>query len=82
MKRDHEQEKKFIEGEFQKKIADLEEQLRIARSGFDAERQALEKKRTDMQADYERQLKELRESHSNEVRTMRQDHEKQVRDMK
>lgn len=54
MKRDHEQEKKFIEGEFQKKIADLEEQLRIARSGFDAERQALEKKRTDMQADYER----------------------------
>ncbi len=38
MKRDHEQEKKFIEGEFQKKIADLEEQLKIARSGFDAER--------------------------------------------
>jgi len=38
MKRDHEQEKKFISEEFQKKIAELEEQLKIARSGFEAER--------------------------------------------
>jgi hypothetical protein len=39
----------------------LEEQLKIARQGFDAERQVLEKKRTDMQAGYEKQLKELRD---------------------
>lgn len=38
LKRGHKEDKAYIEQEFNKKIAELEEQLKIARSGFDAER--------------------------------------------
>ena len=45
-----------METDYKSRIAKLEEELKIARSGFDAERQALEKKRTDMQADYGKKI--------------------------
>jgi polyhydroxyalkanoate synthesis regulator phasin len=50
----------FMEKEYKEKIKKLEEDLKIARSGFEAERQALEKKRTDMQADYEKSIAEMK----------------------
>ena len=38
----------YLEAELKKKIVELEAKLKEALSGFDSERQALEKKRTDM----------------------------------
>ena len=43
-----------MENEYKQKIVKLEEDLKISRQGFESERAALEKKRTDMQADYEK----------------------------
>lgn len=40
--------------EYEKKIAQLEADLKEARKGFEHEREILEKKRADMQADYEK----------------------------
>jgi hypothetical protein len=54
----------FLISEHTKKVTVLEEDLKIARQGFEAERNALEKKRTDMQAQYERQIEEMERSHS------------------
>ena len=39
-----------------KRIKQLEEELKEASKGFEAQREILEKKRTDMQEDYEKQI--------------------------
>lgn len=54
LKRKAQADKEHMEREFQKKIEQLEADLKEARKGFENERQILEKKRTDMQEDYER----------------------------
>lgn len=43
-----------IEDNYNKIIEELKADLATARMGFDAERQALEKKKDDMAAEYER----------------------------
>lgn len=45
-----------LDSKYKDQIKQLEADLADARKGFDHERQVLEKKRTDMQADYEKQL--------------------------
>ena len=84
-------DKAFLENEHKKKVTQLEEDLKIARSGFASEREALEKKRTDMQAEYEKQIAEMKNahessvkitkiSHSEEVDMMRTNHKNQLED--
>lgn len=52
-----------METEYKKKIVQLEEDLKLARSGFEGERAMLEKKRTDMQAEYEKTISEMKSGH-------------------
>ena len=47
-KKQAQKDREQLEAEHKKVIVKLEEELKIARQGFDAERNALEKKRTDM----------------------------------
>ena len=47
-------EKEAMEAEYGKKITKLEEELKIARQGFDAERKAIEAKMEEMRAAYEK----------------------------
>lgn len=54
LKAQFKKDKEFLVNEHNKQVTQLEHDLKIARSGFEAEREALEKKRTDMQEDYEK----------------------------
>jgi hypothetical protein len=48
LKAQFKKEKEFLVAEHTKTVKQYEEDLKIARSGFENERAALEKKRTDM----------------------------------
>ena len=82
LKKTHQQDKKFIEDDYKKKIAQLEADLATARQGFEAERQVLDKKRTDMQADYEKKISEMKSEFSSEMSTLKNSHSQEVLTMK
>lgn len=52
MKKKSENDRAFLESEMQKRITKLEAELKEAGKGFEAQRQVLEQKRADMEADY------------------------------
>lgn len=54
LKKKAENDRAFLQAEMQKRIDQLEAELKEASKGFEAQRQLLEQKRADMQADYER----------------------------
>lgn len=48
LKKKFKNDQEFMEKDYKKRIEELEADLKMARKGFEAERDALEKKRTDM----------------------------------
>ena len=66
-KKQVQKDKAYVEQEHMKIVKKLEEELRIARSGFDAERQELENKRLAMQEQYEATITEMKRSRIEEI---------------
>lgn len=63
MKKKSENDRAFLESEMQKRIDKLVAELKEAGKGFEAQRQVLEQKRADMEADYLKQIAELKATH-------------------
>ena len=82
LKKQYSQEKSLLENQYLKQIKQLEEDLKVARSGFDAERAALEKKRAEMQDKYEKQLAELQQITKAEFEQLQRDHKAEVSGLK
>ena len=57
-----------------KRIEQLEAELKEAGKGFEAQRAILEQKRLDMQADYEKQIADLKAAHLTETSTIKSSH--------
>ncbi len=53
-------DKAYLEAELKKRIQQLEEELKEAGKGFEAQRKLMEKKREEMEEDYTRQIAELK----------------------